>query len=73
MTDASRLRVVVSPKGREAAQVQKVQKVQRVQRGGIAFGDEYEVSVTVFPLVSPVLHDEEQKPPSLGRNPAEDF
>ena len=33
MTDASRLRVVVSPKGREAAQVQKVQKVQGVQRG----------------------------------------
>ena len=27
------LRVVVSPRGREAARVQKVQKVQRVQRG----------------------------------------
>ena len=27
------LRVVVSPKGREAARVQKVQRVQRVQRG----------------------------------------
>ena len=35
---------------------------------GIAFGDEYEVSVKVFALVSTVLHDEEQKPPSLGRN-----
>ena len=26
---------------------------------GIAFGDEYEVSVTGFAFVSPVLHDEE--------------
>ena len=30
-------------------------------------GDEYIVSVTGFALVSPVLHDVEQKPPSLGR------
>ena len=34
---------------------------------GIAFGDEYIVSVTGLPFVSPVLHDEEQKPPSTGR------
>ncbi len=34
---------------------------------GIAFGDEYIVSVTGFPLVSPQLHDEEQEPPSTGR------
>ena len=34
---------------------------------GIAFGDEYEVSVTCLPLVSPVLHDEEPEPPSTGR------
>jgi hypothetical protein len=40
---------------------------------GIAFGDEYIVSVTGFALVSPQLHDVEQKPPSTGRNPAEDF
>ena len=31
---------------------------------GIAFGDEYIVSVTGLAFVSPVLHDEEQKPPS---------
>ena len=37
---------------------------------GIAFGDEYEVSVTGFPLVSPVLHDEEQKPPFLRKGVA---
>ena len=36
-------------------------------------GDEYEVSVTGFPLVSPVLHNGEPEPPSTGRNPAEDF
>ena len=30
-------------------------------------GDEYEVSVTEFPLVSPMLHDVEQKPPFPGR------
>ena len=40
---------------------------------GIAFGDEYIVSVTGLAFVSPVLHYEEQKPPSTGRNPAEDF
>ena len=34
---------------------------------GIAFGDEYIVSVTGLAFVSPLLHDEEQKPPSLGR------
>ena len=35
-------RVVVSPRGREAARVQKVQKVQRVQRGRYRpSGDEY--------------------------------
>ena len=33
LTALSGLRVVVSPRGREAARVQKVQKVQRVQRG----------------------------------------
>ena len=31
---------------------------------GIAFGDEYIVSVTCLPLVSQVLHDEVPKPPS---------
>ena len=36
-------------------------------------GDEYIVSVTGFTFMSPMLHDEEQKPLSLGRNPAEDF
>ena len=40
---------------------------------GIAFGDEYIVSVTGPASVSPLLHDEEQEPPSIGRNPAEDF
>ena len=30
-------------------------------------GDEYEVSVTGFALVSRMLHDEESEPPSLGR------
>ena len=30
-------------------------------------GDEYIVSVTGFTLVSPMLHDEETKPPSPGR------
>ena len=40
---------------------------------GIAFGDEYIVSVTGPASVSPLLHDEEQEPPSTGRNPAEDF
>ena len=35
--------------------------------GGIAFGDEYEVSVTGFAFVSPVLHDGILKPPSLVR------
>ena len=34
---------------------------------GIAFGDEYEYSVTCLPLVSPVQHDEVPKPPSIGR------
>ena len=29
--------------------------------------DEYEVSVTGFGFVSPVLHDKELEPPSLGR------
>jgi hypothetical protein len=51
--------------------VQRVQKVQKVQRGRYRpTGDEYKVSVTGFAFVSPQLHDEEQKPPSLGRNPA---
>ncbi len=40
---------------------------------GIAYGDEYEASVTGFASASQVVHDEEQKPPSLGRSPAEDF
>ena len=31
---------------------------------GIAFGDEYIVSVTGSASVSPLLHDEEQEPPS---------
>jgi len=54
--------------------VQRVQKVQRVQRGRYRpAGDEYEVSVTFFSVVSSVLHDKEPEPPSLGRNPAEDF
>ena len=35
--------------------------------GGIAFGDEYKVSVTGFTLVATILHDEEPKPPSSGR------
>ena len=39
----------------------------------IAFGDEYIVSVTGPASVSPLLHDEEPEPPSIGRNPAEDF
>ena len=30
-------------------------------------GDEYKVSVTEFAFVSPVLHDEVLKPPSIGR------
>jgi hypothetical protein len=34
---------------------------------GIACGDEYIASVTIFTLVSQVLHDEEEKPPSFGR------
>ena len=34
---------------------------------GIAFGDEYIVSVTGPASVSPLLHDEEQDPPSIGR------
>jgi hypothetical protein len=34
---------------------------------GIACGDEYKDSVTGLPLVSPVLHDDEIKPPSRGR------
>jgi hypothetical protein len=38
------------------------------QGKSIAFGDEYEVSVTGFAFVSPVLHDKEPEPPSLGRN-----
>ena len=55
MTDTSRPRVVVSPRGREAARVQRVQKVQRVQRGRYRpAGDEYEVSVTGFTLMPPV-------------------
>ena len=32
-----------------------------------------EPDVTGLPLVSPMLRDVEQKPPSLGRSPAEDF
>jgi hypothetical protein len=40
---------------------------------GIAFGNEYIVSVTGPASVSPLLHVEEQEPPSIGRNPAEDF
>jgi hypothetical protein len=36
-----------------------------------AFGGyAYEVSVTGFGFVSPVLHDEVPEPPSTGRNPA---
>ena len=54
--------------------VQKVQKVQRVQRVvDCPTGNAYKVSVTGFTFVSPVLHDEEPEPPSLGRSPAEDF
>ena len=34
---------------------------------GIAFGDEYIVSITEFSYVSQLLHDEEPKPPSTGR------
>ena len=50
------------------SRVQRVQKVQRVQRGRYRpAGDEYKVSVTRFGIVSPVLHDEEPEPPSLGR------
>jgi len=64
---------------------EKVLKIDRPLTGGFsgltglwpegcgiaAFGgDEYEVSVTGLAFVSPVLHDEEQKPPSLSRNPA---
>ena len=56
----------------------RVQRVLRVLRfdGGFAAegcgiaafgGDEYKVSVTGLPLVSPVLHDEEPEPPSTGR------
>ena len=37
---------------------------------GIAFGDEYEVSVTGFTFVSQMLHDGEPEPPSLGRSGA---
>ena len=50
---------------RSAARVQRVQKVQRVV--DCPAGDEYKVSVTGFALVSPVPHDEEQKPPSPER------
>ena len=32
------------------------------RREGIAFGDEYEVSVTCFLFVSPLLHDGEISP-----------
>ena len=40
--------------------VQKVQRVQRVQRGRYRpAGDEYEVSVTGFTFVSPVVHADE--------------
>jgi hypothetical protein len=64
---------------------EKVLKIDRPLTGGFsgltdlwpvgcgiaAFGgDEYEVSVTGLPLVSPVRQDEEQKSPSLGKNPA---
>ena len=41
--------------------------------GGIAFGDEFYSQRYGIYFMSPVLHDEEQKPPSIGRNPAEDF
>ena len=41
---------------------------RRFRGCGIAYGDDYKVSVTGLPLVSPVLHDEEQKAPSLGRS-----
>ena len=41
---------------------------KRFRGEGIAFGDEYIVSVKGLAFVSPVLHYEEQKPPSTGRN-----
>ena len=42
---------------------------QGSEGGGFAAfgGDEYKISVTEFPFVSPLLHDEETEPPSLGR------
>ena len=47
----------------------------RAEGFGIAAfgGDEYVVSVTGPASVSPLLHDEEPEPPSIGRNSAEDF
>ena len=40
--------------------VQRVQRVQKVQRVVVSplRGDEYEVSVTGFTYVTPVVHDE---------------
>ena len=40
---------------------------------GIAFGDDYIVSVMGLLFVSPLPLDGELKPPSSGRSPAEDF
>ena len=53
--------------GHSVARVQKVQKVQRVQRVvDCPAGNAYEICVTGFGFVSPVLQDEEPEPPSPG-------
>ena len=51
-----------------AAKQPGFREFRRFRGCGIAYGDDYKVSVTGLPLVSPVLHDVEQKAPSLGRS-----
>mgnify|MGYP001664443742 CR=1 FL=1 len=68
MTAPLALRVVVAQWGHGAARVQRIQRVQKVQRVWYRpAGDEYEVSVTGFIFVSPLVHADEPQPPFLGR------
>ena len=51
-----------------AAKQPGFREFRRFRGCGIAYGDDYKVSVTGLPLASPALHDVEQKAPSLGRS-----
>ena len=74
MTAVLPLKVVVAPRGPLCGPGSKGSEGSaRLQRagskgGGIALrAMKYEVSVTGLSFVSPVLHDEEPEPPSIGR------